>query len=158
MLYDLVKKVNGIQKHAGGRPTKRTPDRAALLIAAIAKGLPYKTACQIAGLDFTTFNDWRQKDPEFAMKIEKAEGEAIERNMALIQQAAQKDWKASAWLLERRHPEMFARPEVQLANRTSGQGSENLAIWLQQTVNNAPAKADPDTIDISNLELICDCE
>jgi hypothetical protein len=128
------------------------------LVEAITKGLPYKAACQIAGLDFKTFNDWRDKDPKFALNIEKAEAVAIEYNMALIQQAAQKDWKAAAWLLERRHPEMFARPEVQLANRTSGQGSENLAIWLQQTVNNAPAKADPDTIDISDLELICDCE
>jgi hypothetical protein len=81
MLYDLVKKLNGIQKHAGGRPSKRTPNRGSLIVEAITKGLPYKAACQIAGLDFKTFNDWRDKDPKFALNIEKAEAVAIDHRI-----------------------------------------------------------------------------
>jgi hypothetical protein len=63
-----------------------------------------KAACKLAGLGFSTFNGWREEDSFFAQKIEFAEAQAIERNLALIQRAALKDWKAAAWILERRHP------------------------------------------------------
>jgi hypothetical protein len=42
---------------------------------------------------FTTFNGWREEDSFFAQKIEFVEAQAIERNLALIQRAALKDWK-----------------------------------------------------------------
>jgi hypothetical protein len=43
-----------------------------------------------------------------------AQAEAIKSNLDLIKRAANECWPAAAWLLERRHPELFARPEVQL--------------------------------------------
>jgi hypothetical protein len=46
-------------------------------------------------------------------------GEAIECNLALIKEAAKTDWKAAPSLLERRHPEKFSRPEVQLSQQTN---------------------------------------
>jgi hypothetical protein len=90
-----VELANGSERHLGGRPTKTTPERENLLLLAIAKGLPLKAACKLAGLGFTTFNDWREEDSFFAQKIEFVEAQAIERNLALIQRAALKDWKAA---------------------------------------------------------------
>jgi hypothetical protein len=67
----------------------------------------------------------------FRPKIEFAEAQAIERDLALIQRAALKDWKAAAWILERRHPDMFARPEVQLNQHVSVQApSSDLISWI----------------------------
>jgi len=136
--------VNGSEKHLGDRPTKRTPERENLLLLAIARGLPLKAGCKLAGLGFTTFNGWREEDPLFAQKIEFAEAQAIERNLALIQRAALKDWKAAAWILERRHPDMFARPEVQLSQPVQAPLNDVIS-WLYKTsptaldfVRNAP--------------------
>jgi hypothetical protein len=92
-----------------------------------------KAACKLAGLGFSTFNGWREEDSFFAQKIEFAEAQAIERNLALIQRAALKDWKAAAWILERRHPEMFARREVQL-NQHVSVPSNDLTSWLYKTM------------------------
>jgi hypothetical protein len=78
-----VQLINASERHLGGRPTKRTPERENLLLLAIAKGLPLKAACKLAGLGFTTFNGWREEDSFFAQKIEFAEVQAIERNLAL---------------------------------------------------------------------------
>jgi hypothetical protein len=130
-----------------------------MLLKAIAKGIPLKAACKLAGLGFTAFSDWRDKDAGFAQRVELAEAVAIERNLALIQKAAAKNWKAAAWLLERRHPEMFARPEVQLAlaqQITKANETSNLGVWFQQI--HTPSKNGNDPFDIQNLEIICDAE
>lgn len=147
-----VQLVNTREKHLGGRPTKRTPKRENLLLLAIAKGLPLKAACKLAGLGFTTFNDWREEDSFFAQKIEFVEAQAIERNLALIQRAALKDWKAAAWLLERRHPDMFARPEVQLGQHVSVQVPSNEVIsWLSKTLPSIENLARTATSDQEDL-------
>ena len=148
---DSVQLVNGSQRHLGGRPTKRTPERENLLLLAIAKGLPLKAACKLAGLGFTTFNGWREEDPFFAEKIEFAEAQAIERNLVLIQRAALKDWKAAAWLLERRHPDLFAR---QLNQQVSVRGTSNDVIsWLQEALPGVQNFVQGATTDHEDLRL-----
>ena len=155
-----MKSVNGTQKHKGGRPSKRTSDREELLLKAIGKGIPYKAACKISGLGFTTFNDWRDTDSSFALKLEMAEGLAIDRNVAMIQKAASKDWKAAAWLLERRHPEMFGRPEVQLSQRVATKTQDdNLLIWTKQhAALPEPKNKDDWSISIEDLDIVCEAE
>ena len=121
-------------KSRGGRPTKKTPDREPLILKAIAKGVPYKAACQCADLSLFTFNEWRKNDSAFAEKVRRADLEAISRNVDLIQHAAEKgDWRAAAWLLERRCPESFSKPEIQL-NQQIAVKSDNL--W--STIDSLP--------------------
>jgi hypothetical protein len=146
-----VQLVNGTERHLGGRPTKRTPERENLLLLAIAKGLPLKAACKLAGLGFTTFNGWREEDPFFAEKIEFAEAQAIERNLALIQRAALKDWKAAAWILESRYPDMFAR---QLNQQVSVRSTSNDVISrLQKTLPGVQDLVRGTTTDREDLGL-----
>jgi hypothetical protein len=73
-----------------------------------------------AGIAPRTVNHWLQdakengessKHHEFLLRVEEAKHSAKIRNVAIIQQAASRDWKAAAWLLERRHHEEFARRE-----------------------------------------------
>ena len=121
-------------ENRGGRPTKKTPDREPLILKAIAKGVPYKAACQCADLSLFTFNEWRKNDSAFAEKVRRADLEAIGRNVDLIQHAAEKgDWRAAAWLLERRCPESFSKPEIQL-NQQIAVKSDNL--W--STIDSLP--------------------
>ena len=72
--------------------------------------------------------------------------------LTLIQRAALKDWKAAAWLLERRHPDMFARPEVQLGQHVSVQVPSNEVIsWLSKTLPSIENLARTATSDQEDL-------
>ncbi|MDZ4817260.1 MAG: hypothetical protein SGI71_13505 [Verrucomicrobiota bacterium] len=97
------------EKSGGGRPTKRTPDRTAALLQAIESGMPYKSACAIAGIHFDTFNEWRKTNSEFSEQVEGAQAIAIQRAVNCIMDAALKDWKAAAWFLERRACDEFSK-------------------------------------------------
>jgi hypothetical protein len=47
---------------------------------------------------------WRKSDPAFALQWEAATARAAMSWLDCIVRAAPKDWKAAAWLLERRYP------------------------------------------------------
>ena len=46
---------------------------------------------------------------QFWQKVRGAEAEAQIRNVVIIQEAAQEDWRAAAWFLERRFPHKWGR-------------------------------------------------
>jgi transposase len=83
----------------------------ALVIDAVAKGCSYRQACSVAGIGEATFYVWMKqgqtaphgKFVEFRESILKAEANNGQRMLELIQNHAVKDWKAAAWVLERRH-------------------------------------------------------
>ena len=55
-----------------GRPTKRTKKVVAELLDAISAGAPFNLACQAAGIGHQTFQDWRRRDPAFALQVDQA--------------------------------------------------------------------------------------
>jgi hypothetical protein len=102
-----------------GRPSKKTPKRCRALCEAIKSGLPYQVVCQSVRISVDTFLNWRKSDERFNQAVEFAEAEAIRENLDIIKGARYENWSAAAWLLERRHPQMFAKPELQLSISTS---------------------------------------
>ena len=109
-----------------------TPHRRKVICEAIAMGCPWDQAARAAGVSPRTLSAWRtkgyasEKGPHRALvdALETAEAEGMRRNLAVIDEAAQKgDWKAAAWRLERRHPREFGRnrhtppPEVTAAQQ-----------------------------------------
>lgn len=108
-----------------GRPTKFTEQTVNRILEAIRNGLSYRHAVQAAGISYDTFLRWMEKGEnarsgkfrEFFDQVKKAEAEGAERNMKLIQEAAEtKDWKAAAWILERRHPDDYGEKRKVDAN------------------------------------------
>ena len=101
------------------RPTKFTAETVKAVLAGTHAGLPYRLAAESAGIHYDTFNEWkqgrfprgadRQLRTEFSDQLTRAQGESARRLTALISTAATGDWKAAAWLLERRFPKDFAR-------------------------------------------------
>ena len=112
------------------RPTKLTPEVEERLVHAISVGATYKDACACAGISFQTFLNWKKRaqravehveerdgEPEetdhpfveFFDRIKRAQGEAAVGWLAMIGKAANRDWKAAAWMLERRYPESYDR-------------------------------------------------
>jgi hypothetical protein len=57
---------------------------------------------------------WKREDPKFAARVEEASAKAALRLLAKIEKQADQNFAASSWILERRFPELFSRPEVQL--------------------------------------------
>ena len=99
-------------------------------IECISLSLNVEQSCQATGIDYTTIYKYIQiaekeikeakeeereisekklKYVEFFNEFKKAEMSFVTRNVAIIQKASAKgSWQASAWLLERRLPKMFA--------------------------------------------------
>lgn len=87
-------------------------------------GVPLDSACKCVSLDYATVREWLQRGrgehptrgktvgfEAFADKYNVAIGQCEARLVAKIQSAADKDWKAAAWLLARRHPDRWSEPK-----------------------------------------------
>lgn len=81
------------------------------IVEAVRRGSSYRMACNIAGINESTFYMWMKKGQtaphgqfvDFRQSVLCAESENGDRMLGLIQDHAVKDWKAAAWVLERRH-------------------------------------------------------
>lgn len=125
------------------RPTKFTPETVKRLLDGIRAGLPYHLASEAAGISLSTFNEWqrgefpRGADKElrtyFLDELTRAKGESALRNIALISNAAKEDWRAAAWILERRFPADFGKQSLEITGSDGGP-IQIEAMQLQQVI------------------------
>jgi hypothetical protein len=90
------------------RPKKLTADLQAQIATALRAGNTKRAAASYAGVGETTLYVWLDRNAEFRAAVRKAEADAEVRNVTLVQRAAESTWQASAWWLERRHPDTWA--------------------------------------------------
>ncbi len=112
--------MSAVRQRTRGRPCGLTEERQAILLSAIKKGLPLKDAASIAGISYASLNRWQNKGEEedappefrnFCNHLREAQSVAVDTLLSQITNAARKDWKAAAWILERRHPEAWGRTQ-----------------------------------------------
>lgn len=115
------------------------PDKGRKILKMLRKGMPYTTVCRFIGINRKTFIDWMVKGQEghphyvdFYEKICKAEAQAEIKRLEQLRLDGRGDWKSSAWQLERRWPEHWARrdafkAEVQANVEVHVHGKEKLA-------------------------------
>lgn len=103
-----------------GRPTLLNPTRQAALLEAIEQGMPLKHAAAVACMSYDTLNRWQKRGenesaPEeyrqFCQLLRRSQAVAMQVHLSSICDAAKRDWRAAAWMLERRYPEDFARQQ-----------------------------------------------
>jgi hypothetical protein len=93
------------------RPTRLTPEVQEAVCEAIRHGATYQAAAEAAGIAYSTFNEWhkdiRPKYVKFSEAIRRANADAQLDLLAKIGNQADKDWRAAAWILERRFKSDF---------------------------------------------------
>lgn len=102
----------------------------------ITLGMPLKYAAESVGISEVTFYNWLKKGKteskgkffEFAEHVNACKAKAIQLHLKLITKAASEgSWQASAWILERRHPEEFGRKDrLELDANMKHSGEVNL--------------------------------
>jgi hypothetical protein len=93
----------GRRRTTAGRFTKRTPELVTALCDVLRIGGTRTAALAHVGVDWSTFYNWLDRDPEFAGTVARAEADAELRYLTPVAQASQSgDWRAAAFWLERR--------------------------------------------------------
>lgn len=77
----------------------------------IEQGSSQADAAIMAGIDQTTLSRWKKKYAEFAKTLRQKEIACKTRNINIIQNAANDNWTAAAWWLERKYDDEFAKKE-----------------------------------------------
>ena len=109
-----------------GRPTKLNDELTNRIVDFINQGCDQKTACNLAGVPYSCFNEWKQKGSEgkepyaaFLSVISRARDEHKHLLIKLVMAGARgllprpADWRAASWLLEKGWPLEFGdRPSV----------------------------------------------
>ncbi len=87
---------------------KMTPERVAIITEALSNGLTQKEASLLAGINEDTLCNWKRSNSDFSDKVAKSVIEYKQTLMETIRKAGAKDWKACAWLLERKYKKEFS--------------------------------------------------
>lgn len=115
-----------------GRPTSLTPEVFDAIVTALRAGNYIDDAAAYAGVHKRSVFAWLEKGrnadeadeqglpltpnerlyQHFLHAVETARSQAVVRNVAIIQQAAQTQWQAAAWFLERTNPRKWGRHET----------------------------------------------
>lgn len=105
------------------RKSKKTPQVIEKVLANLREGLTKDVACSQAGITRNTLYRWCEDDAELADEVQAAVDCSQAILIKAVTSAAFTDWRAAAWMLERRYPEHFAAKrdlEVNVNNKTDG--------------------------------------
>lgn len=102
-----------------GRPTKLNAETRKKVCEAILVGATYEAASQYAGITYETFNEWMKAGnaatapddfSDFSEAVTLANAQAQVTFATHIKTAATAgDWRAAAWMLERRFPKAYGQ-------------------------------------------------
>jgi hypothetical protein len=151
-------KNNPARRRKKGRPTVFTTKAKRRLVRAIGAGVPMRMACASCRVSYSAFCEFRNANPKFEEKIQKAVADAVEWHLQNIIAAARSDPAQSRWFLEHTQSSHFGRTKIEV----TGADGEPLAgtqiavlVWPHQqnqnpqheildTEKNHPALTSPD--------------
>ncbi len=122
------------------RPTTPTPELVEAICARVRIGVPVEAAAASLGVMPATLAAWnergkRQEAPgacrELLQAVARAEAACQLHLVALLQRHARNDWRAAAWLLERRWPDEWGQPHTARCTSTGVAGVARDALGLE---------------------------
>ena len=142
-----VKPKSGFKAHS--RPLfVKEPKIGKQIIKFIGMGYPYTTVCRAVGVSRDAFMKWltlgqsnaTKEYASFYRKVCRAEAKAEIDNLEELKKHQKYDWRSSAWMLERRWPEHWARRDAEKASlKVNGQITVTHKHELSKKVASDPA-------------------
>ena len=129
---------------------KKTPARQERILENLRAGLTKEVSATQAGISPRSFYYWVEHDEQFAEEVQAAIdfSEAVLLAELKAQGQARQDWRASAWLLERRFPERWgAKRELEVNMKNDSNGIAEVMAMIEQTNHLAQSATDGDTRD-----------
>ena len=115
---------------------KYSQDRAGIIITYLLKGTTIKGACKAANIHKDTYYIWKKEIPEFREMIEAAEGDI---EASLVESIlSDDDWRAKAWILERRFRESWSQKQevdITIEKKTSEEVVKTMLTNIAQKEN-----------------------
>lgn len=102
-----------------------TPEQERTLLQLVAAGMPQSNAAECVDLTPQAVSKRKARNSGFLEAINKARSKGMFAHLAKI--LKDKDWRSSAWYLERQFPEEFARPEVRAMLQVANISTDDLA-------------------------------
>lgn len=97
------------EKKKAGRPRKLGPSEKAKIIKKLERGCSIKDSAESVGVSRDTIGDERNRDPDFAARVIQAIAEGKSVLIERIHAASKEDWRAAAFMLERRFGREWGR-------------------------------------------------
>jgi len=106
-------------KKKNGRPSKLTPKLRKEIVSLIKAGCFIEMTCALVGINKSTYYAWMKRGKEskrrthlrtFYDEVTRAHAICELRMVKIISKAAEEDWRASAWFLERKFPQRWGKP------------------------------------------------
>lgn len=125
------------RRKATGRPTKLTDQVEKDFLTALATGSYIETACNFAGIARDTYYGWMERARkarekggkptvaerrllEFSDNVKSVLARSEMGDLKRIKDAADSQWQAAAWRLERRYPERWGRTRTEITGPDGG--------------------------------------
>jgi transcriptional regulator with XRE-family HTH domain len=103
-----------------------------------ANGLTLKQISVIIGVTASTLSTWKNRDGEIEEKlrqaIAKGKAKGLQRRLKRIERAAQKQWAADAWWIERQFPEQYGKTQHLRLSDADGNKIEPSTTVIAPTV------------------------
>jgi hypothetical protein len=117
------------KKRQPGRPSKYKASTAKRICSGVARGYSREGAAALGGISKDTLFQWARRFPAFSAALERADAKFEAQCVKQISAAGKvkRNWCASAWLLERKHPGRWGR-----IDRVQVQHTEPAAIPLPE--------------------------
>jgi tRNA-dihydrouridine synthase len=94
---------------SAGRPPVLDETKCCEICAMISVGCTIQAAARYVGCSRNTIRREAARNPQFGEQLRRAEMQARIQPVRTLQDAAGRDWRAAAWLLERSQPDEYAR-------------------------------------------------
>lgn len=160
----LCREESARTKSHQGPPSKIATETIEAIATAVANGVPFATACVAAGIAGRTASRWIEKGKEqeaagrntiyvqFVELLKKAQ--AIGHRTLANEVASNPDWRAKAFILERRYPDTWGKKE-QATHVTNVAISDALASQLLASMRVAGAVLNqlPPAIETTALSI-----
>lgn len=131
------------------------------ILANLREGLTKEVACSQAGINSRTLYNWCEDDEELALDVQAAIDVSQAVLIKAVTSAAFTDWRAAAWMLERRWPGDFAAKrdvEVSVNNKSDGTDVVVGMIAQAQALLISGDVEDQTTSPASNKQLLDETE